>query len=105
MSTTAQEEGGRPATKADCAGCRDDFYNHGHGAALASGSGGECWLLKDARIVKRYRTHRDAMPASKGAFTEVHVPSCKNGNGWYYVRTLPDFVKASDVVRARKAPR
>ena len=83
---------GRAATVKDCRGCRDDFYNDHNPMGVK-----QCWNLKEAKMVIRYRTHRDAMPASPGAFTEVRVPSCMNGNGWYYSRTLPDFVKRENV--------
>jgi hypothetical protein len=82
--------------KRHCAGCRDDFYNDHNPMGVKA-----CWNLKDAKIVKRYRIHRDSMPGSKGAFTEVRVPNCMYGNGWYYYKSLPDFVKAEDVRRGR----
>lgn len=90
VGLTDEREGA--VDRSHCAGCRDDFYNDHNPMGVK-----ECWLLKKAELVIRYRTHRDAMPASKGAFTEVRVPNCMNGNGWYYRQTLPDFVKAEDV--------
>lgn len=87
------------AAKADCAGCRDDFYNDRNPMGVK-----ECWLLKKAEMVIRFRIHRDAMPASNGAFAEVRVPDCMNGNGWYYSRTLPDFVKRENVRWLPAAP-
>ena len=75
-----------------CSGCRDDFYNDHNPLGVKA-----CWLRDKAQLVTRYRIHRDTMPGSRGAFTKVTVPDCKHGNGWYYVKALPDFVKASDV--------
>lgn len=34
-----------------CAGCRDDFYNGNNPMGVK-----ECWMLKTAKIVTRYRT-------------------------------------------------
>lgn len=76
----------------DCSGCRDDFYNDHNPMGVK-----KCWLRDKATMVRRFRAHRDAMPASRGAFTEVCVPDCMNGNGLYYSRELPSFVKAEDV--------
>jgi hypothetical protein len=83
-------------TKDNCRGCRDDFYNDRNPLGVK-----ECWMFKAAKLVDRYRTHRDAMPASKGAFAEVRVPSCFNQTGVYFVKTVPDFVKPEDIVRAK----
>ena len=82
----------RPATRADCAGCREDFYNHGGNSMT-----GQCWLLKKAKVVTRYKIHRDAMPATPGAFKKVQVPSCYTDAGtpkqFYYESTLPTFAR------------
>lgn len=69
-----------------CAGCRDDFYNDHNPMGVK-----KCWLLDKAKLVRRFRTHRDAMPATPGAFKEVEVPDCMNGNGWYYLKDVPSF--------------
>lgn len=82
-------------TKDNCKGCRDDFYN-GHNPLGVK----ECWLFKKAKLVARYRTHRDAMPASKGAFTEVVVPDCYHAPPLYFVKEVPDFVRAEDIIRS-----
>ena len=81
-----------------CRGCRDDFYNQ-----PGNSSDGKCWMLKSAKLVTRYRIHRDVLPASPGAFTEMVVPDCYGGAPWYYCKQLPDFVKAEDVVRRKAA--
>lgn len=79
-----------------CVGCRDDFYNHG-GRGLG---GGRCWNLKGAKLVTRFRIHRDAMPAHHGSFEQMKVFACKNGEGWFYYEKLPDFVKLEDVINS-----
>lgn len=76
-----------------CRGCRDDFYNGSNPLGVK-----RCWSFDKAQIVTRYRTHRDTMPGSKGAFTQVEVPNCYHGNGWYYCKELPTFVKLEDVI-------
>jgi hypothetical protein len=87
-----------PADK--CKGCRNDFYN---GRQNFEGNT-RCWSAKDGRMVKRYRLHWWTPPTQKGAFTEVTVPSCYHQPGQYsYSDKLPSFVKASDVVRQKRA--
>ncbi len=84
---------------ARCSGCRDDFYNRKNPLGVS-----RCWFAKTGRMVKRYATGTWTMPASKGAFTEVRVPSCYNRTGTHYTDRLPHFVKAEDVIRSKRAP-
>ncbi len=82
-----------------CSGCRDDFYNR-------RGDGQRCWLAEDAKIEVRYRIHYMTAPTQKGAFTKVRVPGCyRQVNRDMFYKTLPDFVKASDLNRARRGVR
>jgi hypothetical protein len=82
-----------------CAGCREDFYNH-------RGDGARCWSAKDGRMMTRYRIHYLTEPTQKGAFTKVRVPSCyRQVNRFVFYNELPDFVKASDLNRARRVGR
>jgi hypothetical protein len=37
-------------TKRDCAGCRDDFYNHNRMGLNEAGGAPECWAFKDAKF-------------------------------------------------------
>lgn len=85
-----------------CRGCRDDFYNQ-PGNAL---NGKRCWHAEKGEVVTRYAIGTWTMPGEKGAFTEVEVPSCYNRDGTHYYKSLPDFVKADDVIRSkREVPR
>lgn len=84
-------------TTEPCRGCTDDFYN-----GRANVSGTTCWNLAAAKIVKRFRIHRDTMPATPGAYTQVMVPDCYRQPGYSHHEKLPDFVKAKDVIRPRK---
>lgn len=70
-----------------CAGCRDDFYNGKNEIGVA-----ECWLLKDAEVVRRWRIGWWTRPDEPGAFTEVETHHCNSAPGRYSnQRELPDF--------------
>ena len=77
----------RDGKKRLCVGCRDDFYNE-----PGNSTTGECWLLKKAKEVIRYRIGWWTAPTQPGAFARVRVLSCYNqpGRFGYYVK-LPDF--------------
>jgi len=52
----------------------------------------------------RYRIHYMTAPTVKGAITQVRAPSCyRQVNSMFYFDKLPDFVKASDLNREKKA--
>lgn len=79
-----------------CSGCRDDFYNR-------RSDGCRCWSAKDAKIETRFRIYYMTAPTEKGAFTKVRVPSCYHqANGYVFYKSLPDFVKSSDLNRAKR---
>jgi len=82
---------------ARCSGCRNDFYN-GHNDLGVK----RCWSAKDGRMVKRYATGTWTLPTTKGAFREVHVPSCYHRDGTHYTDRVPDFVKREDIVREKR---
>ena len=76
------------AKQAKCAGCRDDFYNHG-GHAM---NGEHCWMLPEAKEVTRYRLDWWTSPAAPRAYTEVRVFDCYHQPGQFaYHKELPDF--------------
>lgn len=80
-----------------CSGCRDDFYNT-PGNAM---DGKQCWNLNDAAVVTRYRLHWWTEPTVPGAYVEVTTNSCHYEPGQFaFHKTLPDFVKPEDVIRA-----
>lgn len=71
--------------KSLCEGCRNDFYN-GEGAK-------ECWSLKTAQVVQRWRLGWWTAPASRECFTKVTTLSCHHAPG-KYVQTekLPEHL-------------
>lgn len=78
----------------NCVGCRDDFYNNPES---------RCWSAKDGVMKTRYRIHFMQVPTAKGAFTQVKAPSCYHQvNAYVYSDSLPSFVKASDLNRAKR---
>lgn len=81
-----------------CRGCRDDFYN---GRVNIDG-GTRCWSAKDGRMVTRFKIGHWVAPTTPGAFEKVRVPSCYHQPGVFaYYKTLPDFVKVSDLRKRR----
>lgn len=76
-----------------CVGCRDDFYNDKNPMGVK-----ECWGLKTAKLMTRYRIGTWTQPDAKGAFTEVRTLNCFHyDKGLHLYDKLPDFVKAADV--------
>lgn len=72
--------------KRHCVGCKDNFYNCGDR---------ECWSLKNARLITRYRIHMDAPMGKRSNFTKVTVPNCFYGGGYSgdqyaLVNSIPD---------------
>lgn len=70
--------------KSYCRGCRENYYN-GQGAD-------ECWSLKSAKIVTRFRIDWWTRPTEPGAFTEVKTYQCHSAPGKYaHYEKLPTF--------------
>lgn len=82
-----------------CQGCEDNFYNGNNPLGVK-----QCWMLKSAKLVTRFKTGTWTQPTEKGAFTEVMVPNCYHAKGQHFYDRLPDFVKKEDV-NWRKAAR
>lgn len=81
-----------------CAGCRDDFYNHRAEPGFDGAT--KCWLLKDAKVVTRYRLGWWTQPAEPGAFRKVTTLACHRAPGKYaHYEKLPDFVTAKERAR------
>lgn len=78
-----------------CVGCEDNFYNGNNPMGVQ-----RCWALKAMKIETRYQIGTWTTPDSKGAFTQVKVPTCYHAKGLHYYRALPSFVKPEDVNRA-----
>lgn len=76
-----------PDKKQYCRGCRDDYYNQ-----PGNSTSGECWALKTARVVTRYRIGWWTRPTEPGAFTEVQTLDCHYATGRYaHYDKLPSF--------------
>jgi hypothetical protein len=75
-----------------CPGCRDDFYNGQNRIGVT-----QCWSLKSAKVVTRYRLGWWTAPTAPGAFTKVTTNSCHYATGRYaHYTELPDFVTADE---------
>lgn len=67
-----------------CRGCRNDFYN-GEGAK-------ECWSLKSAKPVVRWRQPWWTEGGVPGAFVQVQTLDCHHETGRYaFHKDLPSF--------------
>jgi len=67
-----------------CSGCRNDFYN-GQGAK-------ECWSLKDAKPVIRWKQGWWTQGDVPSAFVQVRTLSCHHATGRYAMcEKLPNF--------------
>lgn len=78
--------------KEHCCGCQDDYYNYGNNSTT-----GECWMLKTAKLVKRYKIGWWTPMDKASNFSEVKVLSCyhdlKNGHGNAYCVVIPSHLK------------
>jgi hypothetical protein len=61
-----------------CRGCRNDFYN-----GRENITGNDCWSLKTAKVVKRWKLGWWTEPKSKEAFTKVATYDCHSAPGQY----------------------
>ena len=69
-----------------CRGCRDDFYNGQNPLGV-----GECWMLKSARKVKRWKLGWWTAPTEPGALVQVETYSCHHEPGRFgFFPSLPD---------------
>lgn len=68
-----------------CLHCRDNFYNGNNSLGVS-----QCWMLKGARLVKRWRIHWWTTPTTPGAFTQVKTYNCHHETGQYgFYKDLP----------------
>ena len=85
-----------PLTKTEkrklCSGCRQDFYNGNNNMGI-----GECWNLKTAKLVKRYKIYWWTPMDKASNFKEVKVLSCysdlENGHGYAYLTNIPTHLR------------
>ena len=61
-----------------CVGCTDDFYNGKNPMGVK-----ECWLLKNAKVVTRYKIGWWTPPTSREAFEKVTTHHCHHAPGKY----------------------
>jgi hypothetical protein len=79
-----------------CRGCRNDFYNGNNKLGVR-----ECWSLKSAKPVRRWRIGWWTTPDTPRAFEEVETLSCHHAPGQYgSYEKLPTF--AVDPIRMKK---
>lgn len=72
-----------------CSGCRENFYNGNNALGIK-----ECWNLKSARIVTRYKLGWWTRPESKDVFQKVKTLSCHKEPGRYaFFEELPAHLK------------
>ncbi len=87
------------AKKPACAGCRNNYYNHGGNATPPY-----CWSLPDAKIVVRWAINMQSPMDERSRFRRVKVYNCYHGEGPYrdvYMERLPqhlggDFADAKE---------
>ena len=76
-----------PKSQEHCRGCTDDFYNGRQNFSCKN-----CWNLKDAKVVTRYRIHWWTEPTRPGAFTKVKTYDCHREPGQHaFYEKLPSF--------------
>ncbi len=80
-----------------CAGCRNDFYNVGTGAALSPE--GRCWSRDEAKVIRRFQIHIDVPMSQPGAFVEVKRPDCYHATGLVFFKQPPP-----NAVKPRRLP-
>lgn len=71
--------------KKHCVGCRNNIYNCGDR---------NCWHLKNAKVVTKYKIHMDAPMGERKNFKKVRIPDCFYGGGYSgdrhaYVSEIP----------------
>jgi len=72
-----------------CIGCRADFYNGKNDLGVT-----ECWHLKTAKVVTRYRLGWWTSPDTSGSFTKIRTLDCHHAPGQYALyKKLPAFAR------------
>lgn len=74
--------------KTHCVGCDENFYNGNNPYGIE-----ECWHLKTAKVIKRYRTGINVPWTRKENFVEVLAPNCYRKNGYCYIGELPKHLR------------
>lgn len=76
------------ATKQDCVGCRDDFYNGKNEYGVQ-----ECWNFKTAEIVTLYQIGYWTPMDRAENFIKVKRPRCYHAEGFAYLKELPEHLR------------
>jgi hypothetical protein len=75
--------------KKHCIGCRDDYYNHDNRSTT-----GECWRLRDARLVTKYAIGWWTPMDDADNFTKIQKPSCYHQPGTMaYLDEMPGHLQ------------
>lgn len=74
--------------KSKCVGCEQDFYNGKNPMGVQ-----ECWSLKTAKMVTRYRLGYWTAPTVPGAFQKMKAYHCRSEKGYVFYDQLPSFAK------------
>jgi len=100
MDIDACHSNGNPLKLHELLGA-DDFYNGNNQYGVK-----ECWNLKTAKLVKRFKIYWWTPMDKASYFTEVKVLSCyhdlKNGRGNAYLTDIPAHLKQEWKELARK---
>lgn len=75
-----------------CGGCRDNFYNGNNPMGVQ-----ECWALKTAKLVTRFRLGTWTRPTEPYAFTQMKRLNCYSQDGQHFYEKLPSFVDKTKV--------
>lgn len=67
-----------------CSGCQSDLCNGNNDLGIR-----QCWLLKGAKIIRRYRIPSNAPSNVSGNYVSVRVPNCYHQCGYVYVDKIP----------------
>lgn len=67
-----------------CVGCTENFYNGNNSIGVS-----ECWMLKSARVVKKWRIGYWDSPTIPGIFQQVKVLNCRHEKGYALYTQLP----------------
>jgi hypothetical protein len=84
-----QEQTSLASKQALCRGCRDDFYNDHNDIGVK-----QCWSLKDAQVVPRYKLHWWTQQDTARNFTLVTTLSCYHRPGEFaFMKDLPEHLR------------
>jgi len=74
--------------KSKCIGCRDNFYNGNNDLGVQ-----ECWLLKKAELITRYRLSIHTPMDQRRGYQKVERPNCYGEKGYVFLKEIPEYAK------------